>query len=361
MPELRAEVERLLAAHGRAGDFIASPAMRDRRDVDVATDESLVGRRVGPYRVVREIGRGGMGAVYLAERADGQYEQRVALKLIKRGMDTDQVLARFRAERQILASLDHPNIARLLDGGSTDDGLPYFAMEYIEGEPIDACAERRDLSVDDRLQLFLQVCGAVAYAHQHLVVHRDIKPLNILVTAAGRAEAARLRHRQGAARRRATRPRRPSPGMRLLTPGVRQPRADRGPARHHRQRCVRARRRALRAAHRPVALPPAQPAPLDVVAGRPHHRSGAAERRRRRTEKLRPPPPGRPRHDPAHGAAQGAGAPLPVGRAVRGRPPAASGWPAGPRAAGHLRLPRGQVRAPEPGAGRRGRCSSRSR
>ena len=143
------------------------------------------GRRIGPYRVVRELGRGGMGAVYLAERADGQYEQRVALKLIKRGMDTEQVLARFRAERQILASLDHPNIARLLDGGSTEQGVPFFAMEYIEGEPIDSYADQRSLDVAERLQLFLQVCGAVTYAHQHLVVHRDIKPLNILVTAEG--------------------------------------------------------------------------------------------------------------------------------------------------------------------------------
>ena len=147
--------------------------------------EPWTGRRIGPYSVVRELGRGGMGAVYLAERADGQYQQRVALKLIKRGMDSEQVLARFRAERQILASLDHPNIARLLDGGSTEQGLPFFAMEYIEGEPIDTYASRAELSVEDRLRLFLQVCGAVAYAHQHLVIHRDIKPLNILVTSEG--------------------------------------------------------------------------------------------------------------------------------------------------------------------------------
>ena len=183
-PQLRAEVERLLAAHARAGDFISSPAIAAAGEWS-GTDESWVGRLVGPYRVVREIGRGGMGAVYLAERADGQYEHRVALKVIKRGMDTEQVLARFRAERQILASLDHPNIARLLDGGSTDQGVPFFAMEYIEGEPIDAWATRRELSVEDRLRLFLQVSGAVAYAHQNLVVHRDIKPLNILVTAEG--------------------------------------------------------------------------------------------------------------------------------------------------------------------------------
>jgi non-specific serine/threonine protein kinase/serine/threonine-protein kinase len=183
-PELRADVERLLAAHARAGDFISTPAIAAAGEW-AEGDKSWVGRLVGPYRVVRELGRGGMGAVYLAERADGQYEQRVALKVIKRGMDTEHVLARFRAERQILALLDHPNIARLLDGGSTDEGVPFFAMEYIEGEPIDAWANRRALSVDERLQLFLQVCSAVSYAHQRLVVHRDIKPLNILVTAEG--------------------------------------------------------------------------------------------------------------------------------------------------------------------------------
>jgi len=183
-PGLRAAVERLLAAHGRAGAFIDAPAVARSPDWS-EPEESWCGRRVGPYRVIREIGRGGMGAVYLAERADGQYHQRVALKLIKRGMDTEQVLARFRAERQILASLDHPNIARLLDGGSTGQGVPFFAMEYIEGEPIDVYAARRGLSIEDRLRLFLAVCSAVSYAHQHLVVHRDIKPLNILVTPDG--------------------------------------------------------------------------------------------------------------------------------------------------------------------------------
>ena len=220
-PELRADVERLLAAHDRAGDFISSPAVATVRE-GVGADESLVGRLVGPYRLVREIGRGGMGAVYLAERADGQYEQRVAVKVIKRGMDTEQVLERFRAERQILASLDHPNIARLLDGGSTDRGVPFFAMEYIEGQPIDAWAAGRVLSVDDRLRLFLQVCGAVSYAHQHLVVHRDIKPLNILVTADGVPKLldfgiAKVLHEEGdQATSTVT-------GMRLLTPEYASP------------------------------------------------------------------------------------------------------------------------------------------
>ncbi|HKP28955.1 MAG TPA: protein kinase [Gemmatimonadales bacterium] len=182
-PELRAELERLLGANDRAGAFIRAPAVTFPGGP--APDLSAEGRRIGAYRLTRPVGRGGMGAVYLAERDDGAYIQRVAIKLIKRGMDTDQVLARFRAERQILASLDHPNIARLLDGGTSDDGLPYFAMEYIEGQPIDAFAEAMNLGVEERLRLFLQVCDAVAYAHAHDVIHRDIKPLNTLVTQAG--------------------------------------------------------------------------------------------------------------------------------------------------------------------------------
>ena len=181
--ELRAELERLLGANDRAGGFIRAPVivLPAEPEPDLPTE----GRRVGAYRLVKAIGRGGMGAVYLAERDDGSFSQRVAIKLIKRGMDTDQVLARFRAERQILASLDHPNIARLLDGGTTEGGLPFFAMEYIEGQPIDAYAEARKLGVEDRLRMFLQVCDAVSYAHAQGVIHRDIKPLNTLVTPAG--------------------------------------------------------------------------------------------------------------------------------------------------------------------------------
>ncbi|MBI1762961.1 MAG: serine/threonine protein kinase, partial [Acidobacteria bacterium] len=126
-----------------------------------------------------------MGAVFLAERADREFKQRVALKLIKRGLDTDEIIARFRHERQILAALDHPNIARLLDGGTTSDGLPYFVMEYVEGEPLDAYCTTYNLTLHERLNLFRTVCGAVHYAHQNLVVHRDLKPANILVTAEG--------------------------------------------------------------------------------------------------------------------------------------------------------------------------------
>jgi len=148
-------------------------------------DRSVIGQRIGPYRIVSELGRGGMGAVYLAERADDEFRKRVALKIVKRGMDTAEILSRFRHERQILASLDHPNIARLLDGGTTEDGLPYFVMEHIKGQPIDDYCESQQLTTRQRLELFRTVCAAVHYAHQNLVIHRDIKPTNILVTKDG--------------------------------------------------------------------------------------------------------------------------------------------------------------------------------
>ncbi|HWB43287.1 MAG TPA: serine/threonine-protein kinase, partial [Gemmatimonadales bacterium] len=143
---------------------------------------------VGPYRLARELARGGMGVVYLADRADGQFEQRVALKLIKRGMDSDEIHRRFLAERQILARLDHPHIARLLDGGVSAEGQPYFALEYVEGSTLLGHCESRQLGLEDRLRLFLDVCDAVRYAHQNLVVHRDLKPSNILVTADGQVK-----------------------------------------------------------------------------------------------------------------------------------------------------------------------------
>ncbi len=140
---------------------------------------------VGPYRILRLLGRGGMGSVYLAQRNDGQFQQTVALKVVRRGLDTDDILQRFRYERQILAALQHPNIARLYDGGLTEDGRPYFAMEYIEGTPITDYAHTARLSTKARLRLFRTVCQAVQHAHQNLVVHRDLKPSNILVTAEG--------------------------------------------------------------------------------------------------------------------------------------------------------------------------------
>ena len=181
---LRLEAEAILRAHERT-ERDTGAIERLALALDEPEPPSLTGLRLGPYRVSEEIGRGGMGSVWAADRVDGEFVQHVAIKVIKRGMDTAQVLERFRAERQILASFDHPNIAQLIDGGTTPDGLPYFVMEYIEGRPIDEYADDRHLSVDERLGLFLQVCDAVSYAHQHLIVHRDIKPQNILVTASG--------------------------------------------------------------------------------------------------------------------------------------------------------------------------------
>ena len=142
-----------------------------------------VGRRVGAWVLGTRLGAGGMGAVYLARRADGAFAQTAAVKLIRRGTDTEEVLRRFRAERQILARLEHPHIARLLDGGATDDGLPFFVLEHVEGQPVTVFA--RGLPVADRLRLFIKICGAVLHAHQNLVIHRDLKPANILVTAEG--------------------------------------------------------------------------------------------------------------------------------------------------------------------------------
>jgi serine/threonine-protein kinase len=146
------------------------------------------GQRIGPYRIVTELGRGGMATVYIAERADGSFQRRVALKVLRRGVDTDDVVRRFLAERQILSNLTHPNIARLLDGGATEDGRPYLVMDLVSGEPITRYADRHRITIRERLLLFLQVAEAVQYAHQRLVVHRDLKPSNILVTTEGQAK-----------------------------------------------------------------------------------------------------------------------------------------------------------------------------
>jgi non-specific serine/threonine protein kinase/serine/threonine-protein kinase len=147
--------------------------------------QSMVGRRIGPYQLLHSIGKGGMGSVYAAARADQEYKKIVAIKLVTSGMGTEDMLRRFRNERQVLAGLDHPYIGRLLDGGSTEDGLPYLVMEFVEGLPIDRYCESHHLSLTERLKLFQKVCSAVQYAHQNLVVHRDIKPSNILVGTNG--------------------------------------------------------------------------------------------------------------------------------------------------------------------------------
>lgn len=183
---LREKVAALLASHEQAEGFIQGSVFGDAAQILVEDEaQAMIGQHIGLYKINREIGRGGMGTVYQATRDDDQYQKQVAIKVVRRGMDTDLVLARFRNERQILAGFDHPNIARLFDGGSTESGLPYFIMEYIEGQAIDEFCDTQRLSTAARLELFRTVCSAVQYAHQNLVIHRDIKPSNILVTAGG--------------------------------------------------------------------------------------------------------------------------------------------------------------------------------
>ncbi|HBL31521.1 MAG TPA: serine/threonine protein kinase, partial [Acidobacteria bacterium] len=174
--DLADRLRAMLAAHGATGDLLAEDRLPLREDLPARAEAVAAGSRIGPYRILHELGRGGMGTVYLAERDDGSFTQQVALKVIKRGMDTDEIIRRFVAERQILAQLVHPHIARLLDGGSTADGLPYFVLEHVEGRPLGDFCEQRRLDVEARLRLFLDVCAAVAFAHRNLVVHRDLKP-----------------------------------------------------------------------------------------------------------------------------------------------------------------------------------------
>jgi serine/threonine protein kinase/tetratricopeptide (TPR) repeat protein len=184
---LRTEVELLLSYENQASSqFLNETALGDAAAAVLPADgQAWVGRRVGTYKTIELLGVGGMGEVYRAVRADGQYAKEVAVKLVRGGLDRGSVIERFRNERQILASLEHPNIARLLDGGTTDEGVPFLVMELIEGEPIDAYCNRHKLTVTERLQLFRQACSAVQYAHQRLVIHRDIKPSNMLVTSEG--------------------------------------------------------------------------------------------------------------------------------------------------------------------------------
>jgi serine/threonine-protein kinase len=224
---LRAEVEELLAADERARTFLESPAAPTFLDDDA--EEPPAGARFGPYRIERLLGRGGMGTVWLATRDDGQFERQVALKLLHRGANDPEALQRFRAERQILARLEHPAIARLYDGGATADGVPFLVMEYVEGLPLDVYCDRNRLGLEDRLRLFHRLLDAVAYAHQNLLVHRDIKPQNILVTAQGEPKlldfgiAKQLVETAGGAE--------PVPtGLRPMTPSYASPEQVRGEA-----------------------------------------------------------------------------------------------------------------------------------
>ncbi len=182
---LRAEVEDLLAAGKTDGQPLSFPPPAGGLAPSARDTNARIGSRIGPYQIIEEIGAGGMGEVYRAFRADDQYRMEVAIKLVRAGLDSGFVVGRFKHERQLLAGLDHPNIARLLDGGTTEEGNPYFVMELIEGQPITEHCDRQKLATTERLRLFLQVCSAVQYAHQHLIIHRDLKPGNILVTSDG--------------------------------------------------------------------------------------------------------------------------------------------------------------------------------
>jgi eukaryotic-like serine/threonine-protein kinase len=183
--ELRVEIESLLSHEANATTMLAPLVVGDLRELVRDSDASEIGVRIGPYRLVRELDSGGMGVVYLAVRSDDQYFQIVAIKMIRRGLESPSLLQRFRTERQILATLTHPNIGTILDGGDTEDGRPFIVMEYVEGQPITLASENRGLSIRQRIELFRSVCSAVHYAHQKLVIHRDIKPSNVLVTPEG--------------------------------------------------------------------------------------------------------------------------------------------------------------------------------
>jgi serine/threonine protein kinase len=184
--ELRGAVETLLAAADRSGDLTpGAVAVFPQLAAELTPEPPLVAQQIGPYRIVGQAGEGGMGIVYVAERADDQYHSRVALKLMRIGIRDPALIRRFLNERQILASLVHPGVARLYDGGVTADGRPWFAMELVEGTPISHFCDTKRLSVEQRLRVMLSACDAVAYAHKKSVIHRDLKPANILVDADG--------------------------------------------------------------------------------------------------------------------------------------------------------------------------------
>src|SRR6516164_5496299 len=183
--ELRSEVSSLLANDRVDTRTLHSLVAGDLKGLAEAASTPEIGLRVGPYRLVRELDSGGMGVVYLAVRSDDQYFQIVAVKMVRKGVESPALLQRFRAERQILATLTHPNIGAILDGGETEDERPYIVMEYVEGQPITQASETRALSIRQRIEIFRSVCSAVHYAHQKLVIHRDIKPSNVLVTSEG--------------------------------------------------------------------------------------------------------------------------------------------------------------------------------
>src|SRR6185295_12334814 len=184
--DLRETLESLLAQRDAAEPLLdVALEVTTQARADPAAASAMEGRRVGPYRLLHELGRGGMGSVYLADRVDETFHKRVAIKIIRPGLVDVEIIRRFRQEREILAALDHPTIARVIDGGSTDEGVPYFVMDYVDGQTIDTWCDQHRADVTRRLELFCAVCSGVQHAHDHLVLHRDLKPANIFVTADG--------------------------------------------------------------------------------------------------------------------------------------------------------------------------------
>ncbi len=250
----------MAAEQGAGTDLLRATRAADGSTFLADTDPKI-GHRIGPYKIAEPIGHGGMGVVYRAFRADDQYQKQVAIKLIRTGQDSAFVVSRFRNERQILASLDHPNIARLLDGGATENGIPYLVMELVEGLSIDAYCDNHKLPTTERLRLFQQVCSAVQYAHQRLIIHRDLKPSNMLVTAEGVPKLLDF----GIAKVL-------DPGVlggsvektmtlfRVLTPGYASPEQVRRRTHHYRQRCVCPGRHPVRSSDWAFAVRATEPA-----------------------------------------------------------------------------------------------------
>ncbi len=234
-PELRQEVASLLDEADEASDFFDQPVVPlGSLPEHERSGAHRIGRRMGHYVIRREVGSGGMGSVFLASRAD-DYEKPVAIKVLKLGMDTVEIVRRFQHERQILANLDHPNISKLLDGGSTDDGRPYFVMERVEGQPIDGYCDGHKLTLRQRLELFRKVCSAVHFAHQNLVVHRDLKPGNILVNGDGEPKLldfgiAKLLESERSSTQTPTLPQLTTPGTGPMTPRYASPEQVKGEA-----------------------------------------------------------------------------------------------------------------------------------
>jgi len=179
------EVKSLLKAYENHSDFLEIETESNIFDEDLIGPHPLIGQHIGPYLIEEEIGIGGMGIVFKGNRDDKEFDQKVAIKILKQGLSSEYLLKRFQNERQTLANLQHPNIARLYNGGKTSEGLPYLIMEFIDGDPITEYCDKNNLSVEERLKLFIIVCNAVQYAHQNLIIHRDIKPENILVNKEG--------------------------------------------------------------------------------------------------------------------------------------------------------------------------------